>query len=137
MFPQSKTQKKISDLNVGDHCYTLPWALWVQTDGKCFLNEDYPASTKKEGTSQLKIERTENGYIAHIYDVDYKWSPSDTHGFLSADGVCYGEVIDFGKSSYELLSKEELQQELSKAVAASNFEKAAEIRDYIKSKFDK
>jgi hypothetical protein len=130
-FPKSKEEKKLSDLEVGESCYTAPWAMWVRTDGSCFLNENYPAYNAPKGTAQLKITRVKDGYIAFIYDVDYRWSKSDSHGFCSPDEVCHGPVVAFGVTSYEQLSVEELEVELQKAVEDENYELASKIRNLI------
>ncbi len=130
-FPKSKEEKKLSDLEVREPCFTLPWAMWVRTDGNCFLNENYPAYSASEGNARLKITRVKDGYIAYIYDLDYKWSKSDHHGFASPDEVCHGAVVAFGVTSYKQLSTEELKGELEKAIEDEDYELASRIRDLI------
>ena len=138
ILPKSKEEKLIKDLKVGESCYTVPWAMWVNKDNVCFLREDFKASSSKGGTVELKIERVEDGYIAYIHSIDYKWTPSND----GDDGVIggsqesmYGKIIGFGVNSYETLTKDELEDELNKALSEEAFEKAIEIRDYIKRKY--
>lgn len=133
-FPESKIQRRLIDLRVGESCYTVPWALWVRTDGACFLNENYTAYFHPEGTVKMKVVREEEGYVVYIYDIDYKWTKSAEHGFNSPDEVCYGKVIDFGVSDYKTLSLDQLKERLEVAEKKEDYKLAAQIRDIIKEK---
>lgn len=133
-FPESKRTKQLKDLAVGETCYTLPWGMWVRTDGQCFLNERYPAYEASGGTAQLKVTRVKEGYVVYIYDVDHKWSKQDEPYYASPEENCYGKVVDFGITSYEDLSIEDLQERLQNAIGDENFELAMKIRDIIKGK---
>jgi len=42
-LPEKFEKKDILE-NLSDYtsCYTVPWAMWVDNKGECYLNETYP-----------------------------------------------------------------------------------------------
>jgi hypothetical protein len=89
--------KQLKNMSIGQSGYVVCWAMWVDKDGKCFLNEAYSYHEEKGGTVQLKITRVKAGYIAHIHDLEdpYEWTRQSMPGHSSDLSLCYGEVVGF------------------------------------------
>jgi hypothetical protein len=49
--------KNIKDMKPGESGYTVPWALYITTDGKYFLNGNYTIVGAKCGTASMIITR--------------------------------------------------------------------------------
>lgn len=137
-LPESKERKKISQMEIGESCYTSPWSMFVDEKGNCFIDETCQVIlSPEEANKELKITRVEGGYIAYIYDIDFKWarvslSEDFDDDFDDYDKPVYKPVVGFKTKSYNKLSKKELAEQLEQLVKEENYEKAAKIRDKIK-----
>ena len=106
-------ENTIRNMEIGQSGFIVCWGMWVDLDGNCFLNESYDYHDTRGGTIQLKITRVYGGYIAHIHEMesDYKWEGQSGPTYATAEDMCYGKVIGFGRdkndhtSSVTLLSK--------------------------------
>lgn len=127
-LPGNKKKKRLVDMCIGELGFTVPWALWVDEENECFINEDFEISQSSGGTVQLKIKKTVNGYIAYIYDVKYKWSPCAQHGFLNTDeSLCYGRVVAF-KSNSDEKADPSVADLLAHAILVEDYELAAKLK---------
>jgi len=78
LLPPDLSELTLADLEVGDSAWTVPWAMWVDRDRKCWLHPDSAAHERGGGTAQMLVARTEKGYgIGLLPDCDHKWLPSD------------------------------------------------------------
>lgn len=100
-LPQDKEENTIGKMKVGETGYTVPWAMWVDKERNCWLNEDYTIHKGRGGTVQLKIERLKEGYIAYINDknLNEKWNPTSSPGYCTPEEKLYGKVIGFDKKN--------------------------------------
>lgn len=91
--------KQLKNMLPGQVGYIVPWGMWVDLDGNAWLNENYEWCSAPYGTSQLKIERVDGGYIAYIYELRDKrqWTKQEGPSYLSPKEVCYGKVVGFGE----------------------------------------
>lgn len=123
------TLKKVGNLKVGEFGYTVPWMLNVDDDDNCFIEKDVTLDDNKAGTCQLKISRNNNGYIAHINDLDdhYKNKLRDYVDKLDDDVNMddYIEISGFDDKEVEL----SLEDQLRDAIENEDFETAAKIRN--------
>lgn len=55
----------LGNMSVGDERYTLPWAMWVDSNAKGWLDSSYPAEANPHGTFQMLVTRTGEGYIVY------------------------------------------------------------------------
>ena len=96
---QFEENNQLKNMDIGDSGYIVPWGMWMDLDGNCFLNESYTHQPNTGGTVQLKITRVIDGYIAHIHEMqdDYKWEKQSSPGYMSAENDCYGPVVGFDK----------------------------------------
>lgn len=131
-LPETKVEKKLSDLKIGESGFTVPWAMWLNLEGECFLNESFTFDEKKGVTVELKITRVQDGYIAFINDnIKYKWTKNSSPNFMGCNEKdCYGKIFGFNE-------EDELNLKLEIAISEENYELATEIREIIKNKFPK
>jgi len=60
-LPEALEERTIYRMLPGDAGYTLPWAVWADADRELWINGDYSYTDQIEGTSTLRIRRTESG----------------------------------------------------------------------------
>ena len=95
-LPENNTDKnKLRDMAIGQTGYMVPWGMWVDLDGTCYVNEQYPITNSPFGTSSLKVTRVESGYVVHIHESNHKWSRCDGNPFNTSGEYVYGEVVGF------------------------------------------
>lgn len=101
-LPESFEEKSlICNMEIGDSGFITPWGMWMDNEGKCFLNEKYNLHPVEFGTANLKITRVIDGYLAHIHEMkdDYKWEKQSNPVFMTDAEFCYGPVVGFDKPS--------------------------------------
>jgi|GEM_PF-2687676 len=131
-LPESERRKRVIDMIVGETRYIVPWALWVDVDNECFLNEDFNTSLKASGTVQLKITKVEGGYIAFIHQVSYKWQSQSHHGFFNTnENLCHGKVIGFELNEADKQTPS-LQELIRQAIAEEDYMLAAKLQKQMK-----
>jgi hypothetical protein len=87
MLPDKYIQKEIQNLKIGEFGYTVPWAMWVSLNGKCYLNPQYSVEKTRGGTVQMKITRTKEGYIVDILGCqDYRWPKGKKPAYVGQNG---------------------------------------------------
>lgn len=95
-LPENNTDKnKLRNMAIGQTGYMVPWGMWVDSDGTCYVNEQYGFTNSPFGTSLLKVTRVESGYVVHIHESNHKWSRCDGNPFSTSDEYVYGEVVGF------------------------------------------
>ena len=100
-------KNQLSNMKVGQSGYIVPWGMWVDVLGNCFLNENYTFHSEPGGTVQLKITRIESGYVAHLNELKpgaHKWERQNGPSFASPESVCYGRVVGFGEEIIKITS---------------------------------
>ena len=93
-----ETNNELKNMPIGVSGYIVCWGMWVDSEGNCFMNENYTYG-EKGGTQQLRITKVEGGYIAHVHEMSepYTWSrESGPAYFGSPSDVCFGKVVGFG-----------------------------------------
>lgn len=70
----------LRDMQVGDTGFTVPWAMSVDRDRKCWLRASYPIDPQPGGTVQMRVTRTQDGYHAWLVD-DYAYDPDELPAF--------------------------------------------------------
>lgn len=98
-----ENQSQLLNMRVGESVYIVPWGMWVDMDGNCYLNEKYDIHPGPSGTVQLKITKIENGYIVHLKEMngDYKWERQEGPTYATPNEFCYGKVVGFDRSFLE------------------------------------
>lgn len=65
---------KIANMVPGDVRYTVPWAMFVDEKGECWLHPLYSAEQYSGGTVEMRIELTEEGFVVTADGLDFSWS---------------------------------------------------------------
>jgi hypothetical protein len=67
-------------MEFGQPCYTMPWAMWSDADGRLWLHPDYPALDLPGGTAAMRVELREDGY--HVWPVaGHAYTPAAASGY--------------------------------------------------------
>lgn len=98
----------IADMRVGDEGYTTPWAMRFITETLAKLNSHYAVHEVPDGTAQLLVRRTSDGYEVEITPEcdDYTWRSGPDDGWCDTPVT---RVID--RSSYQEQASEVSQEE--------------------------
>lgn len=87
-LPESMIQHTISKMVVGEVAYTLPWAMWADTDRNGWLHPDYPAKKERSGNSDMRVIRMKDGF--HV------WVPrGQTYTLTTQPGYCSSEDTQY------------------------------------------
>lgn len=68
ILPEGCEEYTISSMSTGEKGYTVPWAMWVDSERKCWLHPHYTISGHPGGTVQMKVQKRSDGY--HVWLVD-------------------------------------------------------------------
>lgn len=63
-LPADLTETAISAMDFGRTYYTVPWAMWSDTEGRLWLHPDYTTATAPQGTMAMRLELHADGYHA-------------------------------------------------------------------------
>lgn len=63
--PESTQGRTIAEMRVGQIAYTVPWAMWADSNGRLWLNPRHEVSAHPGGTVQMGIRRTGRGFVVH------------------------------------------------------------------------
>lgn len=83
----------IGSMKVGQVGYALSWALRVNSSWSCYLVPSYPVSKEPFGTTNMKIERKQDGYHVWVND-SYNGKDTITPEFISVREVHVPEKND-------------------------------------------
>lgn len=73
-LPEELEQITISALQDGENGYTLPWAVFIEEEGLCWIRGDYPLFFSPIEEAKLRIRREGNVIFAIKSTVgDYKY----------------------------------------------------------------
>lgn len=86
-------QNTLANMSVGESRYTLPWAMWVDSDMECWLHPDYPAERSTGGTVQMRVKRTRDGYIVFPPPGE-TYKPSARQPYASPDDTQWLPVVE-------------------------------------------
>ncbi|AOZ63813.1 hypothetical protein SEA_WEASELS2_235 [Rhodococcus phage Weasels2] len=78
----------IENLPVGRTAYTVPWAMWVNSKGECFLHPQYTWDRKPGGTVDMLIRRERDGFYVKI-PPDEKYERRNSPGYNSSADTKY------------------------------------------------
>jgi len=90
---QDMEECTLDSMSTGDVVFTVPWAMLVDSNGRCWLHPKYTAHTQPVGTVQMRVKLQEDGY--HVWRVDgYRYSPIHSLGFASPADNKYLPVVE-------------------------------------------
>lgn len=74
---------QISNMAIGTMGYTLPWAMIVTSDGRCFLNGGYTFDPRPGGSVTMRVTRTSKGWEVFV-PPGHKYERADAIPFVGA-----------------------------------------------------
>ena len=69
-LPNDLETKTIAMMFPGETLYTVPWAMLVDIDRRCWLRGDYRVSDQRANTSTMEIHRNSRGFDVRLH-VDF------------------------------------------------------------------
>jgi len=83
ILPESFEENTIRHMLPGDVGYTVPWAMWADTDRCLWINGKYSVDSTPGGTVCMFIKRTEDGVIVYQNTIGtHRYSPVEQPGFV-------------------------------------------------------
>jgi hypothetical protein len=73
-LPESLESHTLDTMQTGDQAWTMPSAMWVDLERRCWLHPQYPARRQPGGTVEMLVVRTDRGYVVHVPD-GATWQP--------------------------------------------------------------
>ncbi len=64
-LPEGVEEPTIERMATGDVGYTVPWAMWVDGERRCWLKPSFTLRERPGGTAQLRVARQDDGY--HVW----------------------------------------------------------------------
>ena len=65
-LPPEMLQKTIGTMFPGETLYTVPWAMEIDSERRCWINTTFAAMEEPGGTVRMEITRTPDGYHVRI-----------------------------------------------------------------------
>jgi len=93
LFDSKYFDNQIKNLETNESGYSVPWAMWIDYNNNCWLNENYTVHHIAGNNTNIKIKKLENGYLVNISKSDHKWTPQKYPTYISPIDVCFGKVI--------------------------------------------
>lgn len=83
VLPDHLLERELKDLKVGESAWTVPWAMYVTEDRRCWLHGGYSAFDQQGGTVQMIVTHTKDGYIVDVsYCRDHGWHITNGSGYM-------------------------------------------------------
>lgn len=83
-LPKRYLESTIERMKPDEYGYTVPWAMWVNSDGEMLINGKYTVHSSTGGTVQMQIIRTETGVKVFRHGMD-RYSPRSHHGYVGGE----------------------------------------------------
>jgi hypothetical protein len=92
ILPEHLEEYTVESMMTGESAFTVPWAMWVDRDRRCWLHPGYRVSSQPGGTVRMLVERRDDGY--HVFPpFGERYKPSQAPGFVGGDGVEFIPVV--------------------------------------------
>lgn len=65
-LPKKVIEKRIVDMQDGEKCYAVPWALFVGPDEEVYLQGNFSVSDSAGGTAQMLIQKTADCILVNL-----------------------------------------------------------------------
>jgi len=95
MLPEDLEEKTVGGMLLGEEGYAVPWAMFVASGRRCFLNGYYTIHDEMGGTVNMKVLRRNDGYAVDVSGCgDYKWSGGGRRAYVGgADAINVVEIL--------------------------------------------
>jgi hypothetical protein len=94
LLPEAYESPSIDSMLEGDTFFTVPWAMWVDRERRCWLHPGYIIHEEPGGTVEMLVTRTADGFVVDISGVeDHKWGLEEEPGYMSPEDTEYIPVV--------------------------------------------
>lgn len=76
-LPEKHREVVLAEMPVGTTGYLVPWMMSVDSERRCWLNDEVPVHPSRYGTCTLWVEKTSDDYIVEPTE-DYLWHPQSS-----------------------------------------------------------
>lgn len=74
-MPRHLLEPVLNELPIGRSVYTVPWALDVDPDGRCWINPEASGTTHPLGTATMRVTRVPDGFAVELAASDqHRWT---------------------------------------------------------------
>ena len=73
---RERAQEYIENMEPGSSGWTVPWAMSVDEDGRCYLNSRYTIHPQPGGTVEMLVTRHGNAFHVDISQCRHTWDRS-------------------------------------------------------------
>lgn len=76
-LPAELEKRTINKMKSGEHGFTLPWAIEVDTNRDMWIDPDFPVFNQARGTAHLEIIRRDNDVLVFSDSLkDHRFNPA-------------------------------------------------------------
>ena len=93
ILPESLEPATIAGMLIDETTYTVPWGMWVDSERRCWLHPDYHITSRPFGTSEMMIQRHEDGFEVWVPAGWRGWSPEDQPSYVGGEGKSWLPVV--------------------------------------------
>jgi hypothetical protein len=68
-LPEEFESVGIKDMIEGEEAYTVPWAIWVDREGKLRINGEYDFHSEPHGTASMRIKKRGNEILVDVNSI--------------------------------------------------------------------
>lgn len=73
-LPEDLEAPAVRNMEVGEKSWSVPWAMEVDSERRCWLRSTYTGHDEPGGTVSMLVTRTEDGFEVDLSQVDdYAW----------------------------------------------------------------
>ena len=72
-LPENMELKKVHSMFPGEKAYVTPWTLYFDEEGLGWIDLEATPSECQQGTVNMWIGRTEDGFIVDVEEIDHEW----------------------------------------------------------------
>lgn len=84
-------ERPIKQLSPSQSGWTVPWAMWLDSERNVWLHPDYPVHSSPGGTVTMRVQRRVDGMHVWVNVEDYE--PRRYHGYVSPDDTPWIPVV--------------------------------------------
>lgn len=77
-MPEEFCDRTLGSLTVGETAWTMPWALWVDSERDCWVDPNMIFQDHSSGCT-IKVTREIGGFEVELKGCNYRWTI--THGY--------------------------------------------------------
>lgn len=88
-LPEELEEVGIKDLLDSESVYTVPWSIWVNSNGRARINGRYTFKEEPGGTASMKITRRGDEILVDTKTINYKFSKNETPPHVGANEENY------------------------------------------------